>query len=163
MRGGGTLGSGRIPSREPRAGFRARNPPTGQHAKYELNLSLNWHDRWIGAETNRETYTGYFLVLYRLPGRLHTAMMTEDMWENSTIPVLYINMPVSLLLCNDSLFNDTFINCTNFTTTSSQETPGGPSVAGVLLPIIYMVVCIIGLGGNTLVIHIVLHYSKTES
>ncbi|MBN3295157.1 SSR5 protein, partial [Amia calva] len=39
----------------------------------------------------------------------------------------------------------------------------GPSVAGVLIPLIYIVVCIIGLGGNTLVIHIVLHYSKTES
>ncbi|XP_010890050.1 somatostatin receptor type 5 [Esox lucius] len=85
------------------------------------------------------------------------------MWENSTVPIPYINPPLSLLLCNDTLFNDTFINCTNSTTTTSPEMPAGPSVAGVLIPLIYIVVCFIGLGGNTLVIHIVLHYSKTES
>ncbi|XDV13242.1 hypothetical protein PO909_001690 [Leuciscus waleckii] len=36
-------------------------------------------------------------------------------------------------------------------------------MAGILIPLIYIIVCVVGLGGNSLVIHIVLHYSKTES
>lgn len=38
-----------------------------------------------------------------------------------------------------------------------------PDAAGVLIPLIYMAVCIVGLIGNTLVIHIVLRYSQAES
>lgn len=38
-----------------------------------------------------------------------------------------------------------------------------PGVAGILIPLIYIAVCIVGLIGNTLVIHIVLRYSQTES
>lgn len=38
-----------------------------------------------------------------------------------------------------------------------------PGVAGILIPLIYIAVCIVGLIGNTLVIHIVLRYSQAES
>ncbi|XP_042613541.1 somatostatin receptor type 5-like [Cyprinus carpio] len=38
-----------------------------------------------------------------------------------------------------------------------------PGVAGILIPLIYIIVCIVGLIGNTLVIHIVLRYSQAES
>ncbi|KAL7849701.1 hypothetical protein SRHO_G00190500 [Serrasalmus rhombeus] len=80
---------------------------------------------------------------------------------------------IAELCCNISLpgflFNDTFLNNTcHFNTskcangTNSGDRPG-TGVAGVLIPLIYIIVCIVGLAGNTLVIHIVLHYSKTES
>ncbi|XP_055069575.2 somatostatin receptor type 5 [Misgurnus anguillicaudatus] len=39
----------------------------------------------------------------------------------------------------------------------------GPDMAGILIPLIYITVCIVGLIGNTLVIHIVLRYSPAES
>ncbi|MGH0179644.1 UNVERIFIED_CONTAM: hypothetical protein FKN15_002087 [Acipenser sinensis] len=52
--------------------------------------------------------------------------------------------------------NLTSRNCT-------EGAPGGPSVSGVLLPLIYLTVCVVGLGGNTLVIHVVLRYSRTET
>ncbi|XP_024257895.1 somatostatin receptor type 5-like [Oncorhynchus tshawytscha] len=92
--------------------------------------------------------------------------MAEDMWENRTVPSPYPHLPLSLLLCNDTLLNDTLLNDTLFNcinSTNIPEMPLGPSVAGVLIPLIYIIVCVIGLGGNSLVIHIVLHYSKTES
>lgn len=38
-----------------------------------------------------------------------------------------------------------------------------PGVAGILIPLIYVTVCVVGLVGNTLVIHIVLRYSQAES
>ncbi|XP_076871836.1 somatostatin receptor type 3 isoform X2 [Brachyhypopomus gauderio] len=38
-----------------------------------------------------------------------------------------------------------------------------PSVAGVFISLVYIAVCAVGLGGNTLVIHIVLRYSHTQS
>uniref|UniRef100_A0A3P8QP05 G-protein coupled receptors family 1 profile domain-containing protein n=1 Tax=Astatotilapia calliptera TaxID=8154 RepID=A0A3P8QP05_ASTCA len=69
-------------------------------------------------------------------------------------------LPLFPLMFNDSDLNDTLFNSTNST---APDAFSGPSVAGVLIPLIYIIVCIIGLGGNTLVIHIVLHYSKIES
>uniref|UniRef100_A0A674BHU6 Somatostatin receptor type 5-like n=1 Tax=Salmo trutta TaxID=8032 RepID=A0A674BHU6_SALTR len=38
-----------------------------------------------------------------------------------------------------------------------------PDKTGVLIPLIYVAVCVTGLVGNTLVIYIVLHYVRTES
>uniref|UniRef100_A0A667WUV7 Si:zfos-169g10.2 n=1 Tax=Myripristis murdjan TaxID=586833 RepID=A0A667WUV7_9TELE len=38
-----------------------------------------------------------------------------------------------------------------------------PSLAGVLIPLIYVTVCVIGLVGNTLVIHVIVHYTRNES
>ncbi|KAM9745234.1 somatostatin receptor type 5 [Menidia menidia] len=86
----------------------------------------------------------------QLPGE----EMSAEAWENGSLPP-------PLLPLNDSyLLNATLFGPAN---SSFPEASSGPSVAGVLIPLIYIVVCVIGLGGNTLVIHIVLHYSKIES
>ncbi|XP_013889199.1 somatostatin receptor type 5 [Austrofundulus limnaeus] len=88
-----------------------------------------------------------------LPGE-----MSAEAWENDSL--LSPSPPLLLLMLNDSDLNETLLNATNAT---FLDVSLGPSVAGVLIPLIYIIVCIIGLGGNTLVIHIVLHYSKIES
>ncbi|XP_051244913.1 somatostatin receptor type 5 [Dicentrarchus labrax] len=87
--------------------------------------------------------------------------MMDEMWENSSFASPSPAVPLFLLMFNDSDLNETLLNSTN--TTAAPDVSSGPSVAGVLIPLIYIIVCIIGLGGNTLVIHIVLHYSKIES
>ncbi|XP_003442649.1 somatostatin receptor type 5 isoform X3 [Oreochromis niloticus] len=86
--------------------------------------------------------------------------MTAEMWENGSFASPSPGLPLFPLMFNDSDLNDTLFNSTNST---APDAFSGPSVAGVLIPLIYIIVCIIGLGGNTLVIHIVLHYSKIES
>ncbi|XP_068435305.1 somatostatin receptor type 5 [Clinocottus analis] len=90
--------------------------------------------------------------------------MTDDAWENgSSAGGAGGPMPGGALLplmFNDSDLNETLIGAAN---SSGADASSGPSVAGVLIPLIYVVVCVIGLGGNTLVIHIVLRYSKIES
>ncbi|XP_048056785.1 somatostatin receptor type 5 [Megalobrama amblycephala] len=47
--------------------------------------------------------------------------------------------------------------------TDSNTVDYAPGVAGILIPLIYVTVCVVGLVGNTLVIHIVLRYSQAES
>lgn len=84
----------------------------------------------------------------------------DTMWENSSFASPSPGLPLFLVMLNSSDLNDTPLNSTNATV---QEVSSGPSVAGILIPLIYIIVCIVGLGGNTLVIHIVLRYSKTES
>uniref|UniRef100_A0A3Q1EWJ8 G-protein coupled receptors family 1 profile domain-containing protein n=1 Tax=Acanthochromis polyacanthus TaxID=80966 RepID=A0A3Q1EWJ8_9TELE len=55
------------------------------------------------------------------------------------------------------LFNATCPNCT-------KTKPGSlPGLAGIFIPLIYGIVCIVGLVGNTLVIHVVVNYTKNES
>ncbi|XP_054616484.1 somatostatin receptor type 5-like [Dunckerocampus dactyliophorus] len=75
--------------------------------------------------------------------------------ENASTPFL-----LDLPLFDASGLNESLLNCTN---TTAAHGSWGPGAAGVLIPLIYVIVCVIGLGGNTLVIHIVLHYSKMES
>uniref|UniRef100_A0A7N6AX26 G-protein coupled receptors family 1 profile domain-containing protein n=1 Tax=Anabas testudineus TaxID=64144 RepID=A0A7N6AX26_ANATE len=86
--------------------------------------------------------------------------MTDEMWENGSFANPSPGLPLFLLMFNNSDLNETLFNSTNCTV---PDVSSGPSVAGILIPLIYIIVCIIGLGGNTLVIHIVLHYSKIES
>ncbi|KAK9534601.1 hypothetical protein VZT92_007036 [Zoarces viviparus] len=86
--------------------------------------------------------------------------MTDEAWENGSFASPSPGLPLFLLMFNDSNLNETLFNSTN---SSIPDVSSGPSVAGVLIPLIYIIVCVIGLGGNTLVIHIVLHYSKIES
>ncbi|KAL0197868.1 hypothetical protein M9458_006408, partial [Cirrhinus mrigala] len=77
------------------------------------------------------------------------------LWGNGSIPGF---------LLNESVLNDTcFLNASNCTNGTDAGNRAGTSMAGILIPLIYIIVCIVGLGGNSLVIHIVLHYSKTES
>ncbi|KAI4822544.1 hypothetical protein KUCAC02_008082 [Chaenocephalus aceratus] len=86
--------------------------------------------------------------------------MTDETWENGSLASPSPGLPLFLLM-----FNNSDLNCTLFNDTNSTAAPifSGLSVAGVLIPLIYIIVCVIGLGGNTLVIHIVLHYSKIQS
>ncbi|XP_040046130.2 somatostatin receptor type 5 [Gasterosteus aculeatus] len=87
-------------------------------------------------------------------------MTADEMPESGSSAGALPGLPAFLLMFNDSGLNQTLFNATN---SSSPDAAPGPSVAGVLIPLIYIIVCVIGLGGNTLVIHIVLHYSKIES
>lgn len=87
-------------------------------------------------------------------------MTADEMPESGSSAGALPGLPAFLLMFNDSGLNQTLFNATN---SSSPDGAPGPSVAGVLIPLIYIIVCVIGLGGNTLVIHIVLHYSKIES
>ncbi|XP_029294279.1 LOW QUALITY PROTEIN: somatostatin receptor type 5-like [Cottoperca gobio] len=86
--------------------------------------------------------------------------MTDETWESGSFTSPSPGLPLFLLMLNGSDLNETLFNLTNST---GPDVSSGTSVAGVLIPLIYIIVCIIGLGGNTLVIHIVLHYSKIES
>ncbi|XP_041839979.1 somatostatin receptor type 5 [Melanotaenia boesemani] len=55
------------------------------------------------------------------------------------------------------LYNSSCHNCT-------KSTPGPlPGLAGIFIPLIYGIVCIVGLVGNTLVIHVIVNYTKNES
>ncbi|AWP19443.1 putative somatostatin receptor type 5-like [Scophthalmus maximus] len=92
--------------------------------------------------------------------------MADDMWEaGSSASPSSPGPPLLLLMFNSSDVNEMLYisNSSNSSNCTDPDVPSGPSVAGVLIPLIYIVVCIVGLGGNTLVIHIVLHYSKIES
>uniref|UniRef100_A0A4W6DSZ4 G-protein coupled receptors family 1 profile domain-containing protein n=1 Tax=Lates calcarifer TaxID=8187 RepID=A0A4W6DSZ4_LATCA len=58
---------------------------------------------------------------------------------------------------NGSFIFNTCQNCTG-------PEPGSlPGLAGIFIPLIYGIVCIVGLVGNTLVIHVVVNYTKNES
>ncbi|XP_041641538.1 somatostatin receptor type 5 [Cheilinus undulatus] len=96
-----------------------------------------------------------------LPQDAHTAA-----WSN------YSNPPSSyfLLLSTPSdLFQDVsdrgsslFFNntCQNCTKRQPESLPGW---AGIFIPLIYGIVCVVGLVGNTLVIHVIVNYTKNES
>ncbi|XP_029018338.1 somatostatin receptor type 5-like [Betta splendens] len=58
---------------------------------------------------------------------------------------------------NSSFLNSTCQNCTK------QEAVLQPGLAGILIALIYGVVFIVGLVGNTLVIHVIVNYTKNES
>lgn len=77
--------------------------------------------------------------------------MMDALWENSS------DSPA--LIFNSSDLNET-LKLNNGTVPDASP---GPSLAEILIPLTYIIVCIVGLGGNTLVIHIVLRYSKIES
>uniref|UniRef100_A0A3P9C517 Si:zfos-169g10.2 n=1 Tax=Maylandia zebra TaxID=106582 RepID=A0A3P9C517_9CICH len=51
-------------------------------------------------------------------------------------------------------------SCQNCTKSKPGSLPG---LAGIFIPLIYCIVCVIGLVGNTLVIHVVVNYTKHES
>ncbi|KAL2101385.1 hypothetical protein ACEWY4_003146 [Coilia grayii] len=75
--------------------------------------------------------------------------------DNMSFMSLYPDMPFFQPLFNDTLNGSGPLN--------SSDCSNSGTCSQVLIPLIYIVVCIIGLGGNTLVIHIVLHYSNAES
>lgn len=72
--------------------------------------------------------------------------------STSSDPVLEFTPPdVSALL------NSTCQNCTK------AEPKSLPGLAGIFIPLIYGIVCVVGLVGNTLVIHVIVNYTKNES
>ncbi|XP_035516708.1 somatostatin receptor type 5-like [Morone saxatilis] len=87
-------------------------------------------------------------------------------WSNNSIHpfsnVLLLSTPSEPLLDftpSDGCF---LLNgsCQNATT----STPGSlPGLAGIFIPLIYGIVCVVGLVGNTLVIHVIVNYTKNES
>ncbi|KAK3519974.1 hypothetical protein QTP70_009629 [Hemibagrus guttatus] len=78
--------------------------------------------------------------------------ISSVIWNNPSFSGFFFKSP---------FFSETFLNRTNdtclFNTSSCSNGTGvsrpGIGVAGVLIPLIYIIVCIIGRGGNTLVIH----------
>lgn len=87
-------------------------------------------------------------------------------WSNISVPALshflLLSTSSESLLSftqadNSFLLNSTCQNC-------SKHEPGSlPGLAGIFIPLIYGIVCIVGLLGNTLVIHVIVNYTKNES
>uniref|UniRef100_A0A8C5D5P9 Somatostatin receptor type 5-like n=1 Tax=Gouania willdenowi TaxID=441366 RepID=A0A8C5D5P9_GOUWI len=87
-------------------------------------------------------------------------------WSNILLPsyshFLLATTPSEPLLTIDPTnasfpFNSPCLNC-------SQSNPESlPGLAGIFIPLIYGIVCIVGLVGNSLVIHVVVNYTKNES
>ncbi|XP_069545661.1 somatostatin receptor type 5 [Brachyistius frenatus] len=96
---------------------------------------------------------------------LHQGAPTATWSNNSGIPYshfLLLSTPSEPLLPinptdGSILFNSTCQNCT-------KSKPGSlPGLAGIFIPLIYGIVCVVGLVGNTLVIHVIVNYTKNES
>ncbi|XP_075996060.1 somatostatin receptor type 5-like [Genypterus blacodes] len=87
-------------------------------------------------------------------------------WSNDSLPPLHPFLlspsPSTPFLSfsspsSASLSNGTCQNCSE---------PGSGSLvglAGIFIPLIYVIVCVVGLVGNTLVIHVIVNYTKNES
>lgn len=87
-------------------------------------------------------------------------------WINNSISqfssVLVLSTPSEQLMDltpSDSSFllNSTCQNCT------TPEPGSLPGLTGIFIPLIYGIVCVVGLVGNTLVIHVIVNYTKNES
>ncbi|XP_023284815.1 somatostatin receptor type 5-like [Seriola lalandi dorsalis] len=86
-------------------------------------------------------------------------------WSNSSVPpyshFLLLSTPsepvLSFTPTDGSFLFNTCLNCT-------KPEPGSlPGLAGIFIPLIYGIVCVVGLVGNTLVIHVIVNYTKNES
>ncbi|KAF3687994.1 Somatostatin receptor type 5 [Channa argus] len=89
---------------------------------------------------------------------------TTATWSNNISPphshFLILSTPSEQLDFtppDGSFLNSTCQNCTK------PEPVSLPGLAGIFIPLIYGIVCIVGLVGNTLVIHVVVNYTKNES
>ncbi|KAM7394653.1 hypothetical protein PAMP_021440 [Pampus punctatissimus] len=101
---------------------------------------------------------------------IHALLLPQEAptatWSNNSVPflshfLLLSTSSESLLSSaqtDDSVvFNSTCQNC-------SKPEPGSlAGLAGIFIPLIYGIVCIVGLLGNTLVIHVIVNYTKNES
>lgn len=84
-------------------------------------------------------------------------------WSNNSIPALHHFLLLSTSsessftqTDNSFLLNSTCQNC-------SKPDPSLPGLAGIFIPLIYGLVCVVGLLGNTLVIHVIVNHTKNES
>ncbi|XP_067441504.1 somatostatin receptor type 5-like [Thunnus thynnus] len=94
------------------------------------------------------------------------SLLPTATWSNNSVPalshfLLLSTSSESLLSLtqtdNSFLFNSTCQNC-------SKPEPGSlPGLAGIFIPLIYGLVFVVGLLGNTLVIHVIVNYTKNES
>ncbi|XP_078540041.1 somatostatin receptor type 3 [Lissotriton helveticus] len=66
------------------------------------------------------------------------------------------------LLAFDDDGNSSILGQPTITNSSMVASPA-TYLRTILIPLVYLVVCVVGLGGNTLVIYVVLRYSVTES
>ncbi|KAE8578944.1 hypothetical protein XENTR_v10023842 [Xenopus tropicalis] len=74
--------------------------------------------------------------------------------------------PLPLLMASNLEAEMKDINFTLFKNASDNKTVVDPSVSGMssfIIPLIYLLVCVIGLSGNTLVIYVVLRYAKMKT
>lgn len=81
-------------------------------------------------------------------------------WDNKSIPTHPAPPhPLNLGTTSEACF---ILNSTgqNF---STREPGSHPGLTAVFIPLIYGMVCVVGLVGNTLVIHVIVHYTKKES
>lgn len=82
---------------------------------------------------------------------------TAVSWDNRSTPTLSApSDPLNLVTTGDAWFT---FNSTGQSFPTSE--PG--SLTAVFIPLIYGLVCVVGLVGNTLVIHVIVHYTKNES
>lgn len=87
---------------------------------------------------------------------------TTAAWINSSIStyssVPFLSTAVELAQSDASFFlNSTYQNL------STSEPGSHPGLTGIFIPLIYGIVCVVGLVGNTLVIHVIVNYTKNES
>ncbi|XP_074548901.1 somatostatin receptor type 3 [Halichoeres trimaculatus] len=96
-----------------------------------------------------------------LPQETHTATWTNNSGTPYSHFLLLFTPSEPLLDFRESddslLFNSTCQNC------SSPKPESLPGLAGIFIPLIYGIVCVVGLVGNTLVIHVIVNYTKNES
>ncbi|XP_071360915.1 somatostatin receptor type 5 [Trachinotus anak] len=84
-------------------------------------------------------------------------------WSNNSVPPYSNFLLLSTRSESDLGFSPTdgsflFNTCQNCTKSGSL-----PGLAGIFIPLIYGIVCVVGLLGNTLVIHVIVNYTKNES
>ncbi|KAM6942408.1 somatostatin receptor type 3 [Lycodopsis pacificus] len=81
-------------------------------------------------------------------------------WSNNSIPLhsSLLSTPSPPLLLGFSPSDGSFLF------NGTKPDPGSlPGLAGIFIPLIYGIVCVVGLVGNTLVIHVIVNYTKNES
>ncbi|XP_034044937.1 somatostatin receptor type 5 [Thalassophryne amazonica] len=90
-----------------------------------------------------------------LPQEVFAATWTA----NSAPPSSSSQSPLLSVTPTDASFllNDNCHNCTK------PESGSLPVLAGIFIALIYGIVCIVGLVGNTLVIHVIVNYTKNDS
>ncbi|XP_062244614.1 somatostatin receptor type 5 [Platichthys flesus] len=84
-------------------------------------------------------------------------------WTNNSFPAdfhfLFLSTPSEPRL-SFSPADGTLLFNSSDNGTKPESLPG---LAGIFIPLIYGIVCIVGLVGNTLVIHVIVNYTKNES
>lgn len=83
-------------------------------------------------------------------------------WSNNSIPPY--SQFLLLSTTSEPLLGFTTSDGAFFCQNCTKPKPGSlPGLAGIFIPLIYAIVCVVGLVGNTLVIHVVVNYTKNES